>query len=172
MESRFGFVREKLEIKILILYILSRLKAPIDFDSLADLTMCDDGISYFDFAECIDELEKTGHIQKEASQYIITNKGIINGTATETAVPYSVRNKAKDSVNTFNFEVERQSNIKTEIQYKLGEFEVSLILSDGFSEILNMKMKTDSEKNAMELEKGFKNKAEKLYNTILKCILE
>ena len=45
MENRFGFIREKLDIKILILFILKRLTAPVDFDKLSELTMCDDGIS-------------------------------------------------------------------------------------------------------------------------------
>lgn len=51
-----GFIRDKLEIKFLILYITARVIEPIPFDTVLDLTMCDDGIDYFDFSECLRHL--------------------------------------------------------------------------------------------------------------------
>ena len=42
--SRTGFIHDKLDIKFLILYIMSRVAAPIDMPTLADLTMCDEGV--------------------------------------------------------------------------------------------------------------------------------
>ncbi len=51
MEERLGFIHDKLDIKILILFILRRLPEPVTFDVLRDLTLCDDGIGYFDFAD-------------------------------------------------------------------------------------------------------------------------
>ena len=39
-----GFIRDKLEIKFLILYIAARLSEPADGAAMQDLTMCDDGI--------------------------------------------------------------------------------------------------------------------------------
>ena len=51
MIKSFGFIHEKLEIKVLILFILRRLPEPILLDDLIELAMCDDGISYFEFME-------------------------------------------------------------------------------------------------------------------------
>ena len=48
--ARFGFIHDKLDIKLLILYIMDRVAAPIDFDTLTDLSMCDNGVDYFQFA--------------------------------------------------------------------------------------------------------------------------
>ena len=56
MKRQFGFIHEKLEIKILILFILRHMSEPISFDVLTELTMCDDGIGYFDYMECVAEL--------------------------------------------------------------------------------------------------------------------
>ena len=39
--ARYGFIHDKLEIKFLILYLMARVVAPIDFPTLTDLTMCD-----------------------------------------------------------------------------------------------------------------------------------
>ena len=49
-----GFIHDKLEIKFLILYIASRVIEPIPFDTVLDLTMCDDAIDYFDFSDTLD----------------------------------------------------------------------------------------------------------------------
>ena len=57
--ARVGFIHDKLDIKFLILYIMSRVAAPIDMPTLADLTMCDEGVDYFDFAEAAAELVST-----------------------------------------------------------------------------------------------------------------
>ena len=48
-----AFIQDKLEIKFLILYIASRLTEPVDGADLQDMTMCDEGIDYFDYAECL-----------------------------------------------------------------------------------------------------------------------
>ena len=71
-----GFIQNKLEIKFLILYITTRVIQPIPFDTVLDLTMCDDGIGYFDFSECLNDLVKTGHLTlSEDGLYSITDKG-------------------------------------------------------------------------------------------------
>ena len=57
-----GFIHDKLEIKFLILYIAARVIEPIPFDTVLDLTMCDDGVDYFDFSECLNDLVKTEHL--------------------------------------------------------------------------------------------------------------
>ena len=51
MDERFGFIHEKLDIKLLILFVLRRLPAPIDAESLSDLVLIDGGIGYFDDKE-------------------------------------------------------------------------------------------------------------------------
>ena len=57
-----GFIHEKLDIKILILYILNHLPAAVDGQTLSDLVFCDNGIGYFDYSDCLAELVDTAHI--------------------------------------------------------------------------------------------------------------
>ena len=77
--SRTGFIHDKLDIKFLILYLMARVASPVDFATLADLTFCDDGVEYFDFAASVAELVETGHLQLEGERYTITEKGRRNG---------------------------------------------------------------------------------------------
>ena len=48
--GRTGFIRDQLDIRILALYLMSRVAAPVDFVTLADLAFCDDGVTYFYYA--------------------------------------------------------------------------------------------------------------------------
>ena len=41
-----GFIRDKLEIKFLILYIAARVSEPLPLEGMQELTMCDDGIDF------------------------------------------------------------------------------------------------------------------------------
>ena len=73
--ARYGFIHDKLDIKFLILYLMARVVAPIDFPTLTDLTMCDGGVDYFEFAEAVNELVETGHLVLEGGRYAITDGG-------------------------------------------------------------------------------------------------
>ena len=70
--ERFGFIHDKLEIKMLILFILNRLPHPVDINVLTDLVMCDDGISYFEFSQSLAELVETEHVRCEDELYAVT----------------------------------------------------------------------------------------------------
>lgn len=173
MENRFGFIREKLDIKILILFILKRLNSPIDFEKLSELTLCDDGISYFDFVECVDELVSTGHVAFNGETYVITEKGERNGAVTESGIPYSVRLKAEKSTSALNAEIARNAMIFTGREMKRGGgFTVTLSLSDGIDEIMSMNLFASSENQAIQIEDGFRKNAESLYNVIINKLFE
>lgn len=172
MEERLGFIREKLDIKILILFILRRLPEPVTFDKLSELALCDDGISYFDFAECLSDLVKTEHITTDGHTYTLTEKGTRNGGITENSLPFSVRVKAEKNASDLRFIMNRKSMISVahSIRRK-GGYTVDLSLSDGISDIIALKLYAVSQNQAMALEDGFTKNAETIYNEIIKLIL-
>ena len=173
MENRFGFIREKIDIKILILYILSRCRFPADSDQLSEMVMCDDGISYFDYAECLDELIDSGHIELSEGKYVITEKGRNNGLVTESSVPFSVRKKATQETNRFNSAEARRSKIVTEVTPAAdGGFDLHLSLSDGVAQIMDVRLYADDKKQADMLISGFRRRAEAAYNAFIQTLLQ
>ena len=76
-----GFIRDKLEIKFLILYIAARVSEPLPLEGMQELTMCDDGIDYFDFSECLNDLVQTEHLRlTEEGRYAISSVATISSS--------------------------------------------------------------------------------------------
>lgn len=170
MES-FGFIHDKLDIKILILFILGRLEVGVSMETLTQLTLCDDGIGYFDFFECVQELEDSKHIVQENHLYFITPKGVKNGTITENSLPYSVRKLAEENTAKFCKQTRRNAMIHTEILEKEGGgYTVSCTLNDGLGEILNFSIFTATKEQADEITTGFGANAEEVYGEMIKLL--
>jgi len=172
-EAPHGFIHDKLEIKILILFILRRLPEPVTLDTLSPIVLCDGGITYFDVTECLAELVETGHVETDGHTYVITEKGRKNGEITENSIPYSVRVKAEEKTNEVRLELMRRSAITTSHSVRRkGGYTVHLALSDGISEICAIDLFAASEEQAKALEHGFAKKAEKIYNGLINLILK
>ena len=56
----FGFIHGELDIKILILYVLRRLPAPVDGQTLYELCCVDTGVGWFDYSDCLADLAERG----------------------------------------------------------------------------------------------------------------
>ena len=110
-----GFIRDKLEIKFLVLYIAARLSEPADGAAMQDLTMCDDGIDYFDYAECLNDLVKTEHLRlTEDGRYLITEKGKRNSAICESSLPYSVRQRSDRNIAAYNKAALRRAQVQSQ----------------------------------------------------------
>ncbi len=172
MEPRYGFIHEKLEIKILILFLLRRLPRPVDMDTLTDLTMCDEGISFFDFADCVAELRESGHIEETPEGWCITKKGRENGEITEDSLPYSVRIRADRGAASVAREQQRDELVTTARELRArGGCTVRLNLSDGEGDVFSLELLCGSEEEAELMQKNFRRNAEALYSRITELLL-
>ena len=69
-----GFIREKLEVKFLILFVLASFDTEASFDDVLASTLVDGAITYFDISDAFYELVESGHIEKNGELYKITKK--------------------------------------------------------------------------------------------------
>ncbi len=143
MDERFGFIHEKLDIKLLILFVLRHLPSEIDGERLGDLVLIDGGIGYFDYKQCLAELVNTAQIEENEDGYRITAKGSRNSEILESSLPYSVRAKARRTMAPVIEEMRRREMI---------------LAAD--------------ENQARRMEKNFKKKAEQYYQRFVEQLSE
>lgn len=171
--ATFGFISDKLEIKFLILYIASRLVEPVPFEILQDLAMCDGGVDYFDFSECLADLVRTEHLEQKAGQYAITPKGRRNGGICESSLPYSVRLQAEQKLARCNEQLKRRAMVGATIKPRdKGGYEVILSLNDELDELMTLRLLITREDMALDLQKRFRDNPEELYSKILAVLYE
>lgn len=167
--SDFGFISDKLEIKFLILYIASRIIEPVPFEVLQDLSMCDAGVDYFGFSECLADLVRTEHLTLDSQGlYAVTEKGRRNGAICESSLPYSVRMQVEQNLVGYNEQLKRRALVGARIdQRKEGGYTVTLTLSDELDSLMKLELLVTRQDMALELQKRFRGNAEELYSKIL-----
>lgn len=173
MEPRYGFIHDEMELKILILYVIRRVSVPVPRNELTDLVLlCDDGIGYFEFTECLFDLIKTGHVREEEGSYLLTQKGLENGEATEKSIPYSVRIRAEKACATVKQLLERDSMIHATHELRqLGGFTVKLTMGDGMGDLIDLELLCGDADQAKKIESNFRKHAEKLYGKIIDLLM-
>lgn len=161
-----ALVRDDTDRKILILYVLSRLPAPIDSELLYEACLCDDGIGYFDYSACLHDLVQSGNITEKDDEYTVTEKGRMNAQTLCTSLPYSVRSAAEKRLEPFAEMLNRYSLIRTEtLEEENGKY-VRLSVSDGECTLVDMKLYCGSGESISVIRKNFRRNAETVYRDI------
>lgn len=168
-----GFINDKLEIKFLILYITARVIEPIPFDTVLDLTLCDDAIDYFDFSDCLADLVRTEHMTlSEDGLYAITDKGLHNSRICESSLAYSVRLRCDKNLASCNRKLRRKSQVKAETTKRPnGTYTVNLSLEDDMGSVMDLKLMMVREDMATTLEDRFRKSPERIYGEIMNLLL-
>ena len=168
-----GFIQDKLDIKFLILYITARVIEPVPFSTVLDLTLCDDGVDYFDFSECLKDLVDTGHLTlSEDGLYAITDKGLRNSQICESSLAYSVRLRCDKNVEAWNRKLRRRNQVKSSYEPRPnGTFTVKLSLEDDVGELLRLHVMAPREDMARAISARFQDSPEKLYGELLALLL-
>ena len=112
--QRLGFIHDMLDVKVLILFVMSRASYPASSQQIYELCYQDDCVSYFDVCTAIPQMVQSGHlVEKEPDLYEITEKGKADGALTQDSIAYTVRCRAENAVNRFNRQLRRSSFVKT-----------------------------------------------------------
>lgn len=167
-----GFIRDKLEIKFLILYIAARVIEPLPLEGVQELTMCDDAIDYFDFSVCLADLVKTEHLHlSEDNKYCITPKGLKNSEICESSLPYSVRKRAEKNIAAYNKELKRRAQVQGKVsQRENGTYTVELSLNDDVDNLMKLQLMVATEDMAQDLAARFRKDPEKMYASLIETL--
>ena len=172
--QRLGFIHDMLDVKVLILFVMSRASYPATSQQIYELCYQDDCVSYFDVCTAIPQMVKSGHLtEKEPDLYEITEKGRADGSLTQDSIAYTVRCRAENAVNRFNRQLRRSSFVKTRVEPKpAGDFGVVLELSDEMGSLMTMELTAPNQRQAVRLRKLMEKKAEAVYNLAMAELLD
>ena len=167
--AQYGFIRTKNEIKFLILYIAARIIEPLPLEGMQELTMCDEGIDYFAFSECLNDLVRTDHLRlTEQGTYGITPKGLKNSRICESSLPYSIRVRTDKNVAEYNRKLLRRSQVRGSVVPRNdGTYTVELSLDDDLSSVMRLQLMVASEEMAKDLAERFQKNPEQLYTSLI-----
>lgn len=167
-----GFIRDKLEIKFLILYIAARVSEPLPLEGMQELTMCDDGIDYFAFSECLADLVKTEHLRlTDDGCYAITPKGLRNSEICESSLPYSVRIRTDKNVAAYNKKLLRHSQVRARVTPREnGTFTVEMSFHDDVDELMQLQVMVATEAMAKDLAARFEKNPEQIYTQLMSVL--
>ena len=85
--DQYGFIHEKLDIKLLILFVLRRLPGVVEHETLRGLVMCDGGIGYFDYTDCLSELVTGGNVEETKEALPSRRRALATSTRWRAACP-------------------------------------------------------------------------------------
>ena len=166
-----GFIHDKLDIKLLILYIMGRVIAPIDMPTLTDLVLCDPGVDYFLFAEALAEMVQSEHLTLENELYAITEKGRKHGEATESSLPHSVRLKCNRNLSSLNSRLRHAAQVRSSVTPRDdGYYTVRLDLDDNDGNLFALELMV-TEEQGNNIAARFQAVPDRIFNDIVSVLL-
>ncbi len=172
--QRLGFIHDMMDVKVLILFVMSRVNYPVTVQEIYELCYQDECLSYFDVCTALPEMEKSGHLElTQEEKYQITPKGKETCGLTEDSIAFTVRQRAENAVARFNRQVRRSSFVKTQVvKREQGDFSVMMSLDDEIGNLMTLELLAPDQRQAMRLSKLFESKAENVYNLIMTELLD
>ncbi len=172
--ERHGFIHDILDVKLLILYVMSLVEEPIPAQTIYELCYQDEGLSYFDVQEAIPQMVESGHLEKRENDcYLITDKGREAEEITHDSVAFPVKQRAKEAVEKLNRTAKREQFIKTEIKRKdSGDFTVVMSLDDLQGSLMKLELTMPSLQQARKVEQAYRDNAEAVYQSVMLGLLD
>ena len=166
--SPVGFIQNELDLKLLVLYIMSRAAGPITFLQLLDLALCDAGVDYFSLTQAVDHMVETGQLSKEDERYSITEKGRRNSEICENSLPYSVRMHCDENLVKVNEALRREAQVQSKIlENEDGTNTLHLQLNDVGSPLLVLDLLVPGPTQAIARSQRFQADPAGLYHAIV-----
>ncbi len=166
-----GFIHNKLDMKLLALYILTHAAGPIDFATLTDLAMCDGGVDYFQFAEAVSELSASGHIVREGELYSPTAKGRRDSDAGESSLSPVIRARCDRRLSPLNEALKRRAQVRATVERAGDDWQVALAMDDDHGPLFSLTLLAPSEEEGQRVADHFLAHPDRVYNGVLGALI-
>ena len=170
-----GGLRSKMDIKLLILYLLDQLEVSIPVRIVSDVITDRELANYFEAMDAISELKETGNLTvgtvdgQEA--LTITDKGTAAVEYVEEDLPKSVRTTALDTTRHF-LRLDRHAKENDVVITPEGDgYNVCFSLATGDTRLMELNMYVVSRDQAELLKNNYLEDPTHLYSSILTALM-
>ena len=172
--DHLGYIHNILDVKVLILYVMSLVETPVTAQTIYEFCYQDDSLSYFDVQESIPQMVATGHLlQRDEDLYVITEKGRSAGEVTWDGIAVAVRERATRAVEQYNKAKKRDKFLRSAIEEKDdGEYVVRMGLDDMHGPVMDLAITAPNIQQARRLERAYRAKAELVHRAVMGVLLE
>jgi len=177
-ENTAGYIRDKMSLKYLILYILSQARQPMLPGVIAGLTTEQGSASVLETLEAIVEMSETGLVfetrEKGEKLYGITEKGFFFLRDDErTLLPLSVRTHVQNEIVRLNASCVRDLAVTAKVETQDGgTIKLHLSLSDGKDHFFTTSLLCANREQANTIARRFRRHGETMFNDMLGVLLK
>lgn len=170
MQER-GFIRDMLDVKTLILFVMSECKCPADLQKIYELCYQDDRLSYFDVSVAVPQMVESGHLAPVGhGKYQITSKGREAEAVTADAIAFPVMQRAKAAVQRFNLDGQKEEKITSMIENENGELRVKIEINDEKGNLMRLDLLAANSEQAEKLQKAGQENAAEVYRCVMEAL--
>lgn len=184
-------LKEKNDIKIFILYLLKNLKYPLDFNTISDIVVQDEFVSYFDFAECFAELldtetielirvgdeiveptiGKNGRPENKSEYFQITEKGIVVVEQLQSNLLTMIKEKSlKSALRLLSFK-QRGSDVKcSHSEREDGKYDLHCEIIENHQILLEVNIVVESYELLCKMVENFNEHPEVAYRGVVSLL--
>lgn len=164
-----GGLYQKEDVKILILYTLSKINRAVHTSVMVDMFLNTDIVEYFTLAQAIDELISTEHIAVDVEEgvTVLTRLGYEAADQLYTRLPLYARERALKGALGLLSKIERQSGTVTKTIERDGQYIAQCSLMESDSVLLKMELLVPSPEFSFTIEENFKNQAFDIYKFVI-----
>lgn len=164
-----GFLHNKLDVKILILFILARIETPLDVDQIYEVAFQDDSLNYFVLVESIHELKDSGHLDiNDQGRYTITEKGRTQGSYVEDSLALPVVEKVSVSIQQKIDQLRRESLLSAQVsQDESGHWIATLNYRDDSKPLMQISLLAPNENHAKAMAENLRKNVADVYKAAI-----
>ena len=172
--ERHGFIHDMLDVKALILYVMSMVEMPVSAQTIYELCLQDDCLSYMDVQMAIPQMVESGHLQRaDEGLFEITQMGREAEPWTNDAIAFPVRHRAKMAVEALNHAARQEQFIRTEVrECENGEYIVSMRLNDMNGQLMHLELTMPTRLQAKRVEAAYRKNPDMIYQSVIVGLLE
>ncbi len=173
---RFGGLRNRGDIKILVCYVLKSIGCPASKTSVNDLLLSDGMANYYEVNNALSELTAAGHVrmthEEDDDYFEICDSGRLIADTLYTELPLTMRQTAVQLALKTAAKEQKKKCIKTEIR-KHGDSngrDVVMRLLNGDEDVFNLTFYCADSLQATAICERFENNPDQVYLTIIDAL--